>query len=133
MLARDWFVLFSGVFFTILFLQSGLDKVLNWKSELHFNKEHFSKTFLKPAVPLMFVVLTVMELSSGALSLAGLLLLLRNRDTLVLFCASCLCATTFLCLFFGQRIAKDYAGAQSLVSYFILSLFAVYISFPLTH
>jgi len=77
----------------------------------------------------MLVVLTLMELSSGLLSLVGVFMLFKTGETMVPFYASCLCATTFLCLFFGQRIAKDYGGAQSLVSYFIVALIGVYFSF----
>jgi uncharacterized membrane protein YphA (DoxX/SURF4 family) len=125
---NEWVIFFIGVFFTILFLQSGLDKLFNWKSELEFNKEHFSKTFLKTTVPFMMVVLTCLELSSGFLSVLGLITLVagNGRSALtVSFAANCLCATTFIALFLGQRIAKDYAGAQSLVSYFILAILGV--------
>lgn len=121
---------FIGVFFSILFLQSSLDKVFNWKSELEFNKEHFAKTFLKPTVPIMLAVLTFMEFSSGLLSITGVIMMLKTGETFIPCCANCLCATTFLALFFGQRIAKDYGGAQSLVSYFIVSLIGIYLSFP---
>lgn len=120
-------VLFVGAFFSILFIQSSLDKVFNWKSELAFNKEHFSKTFLKNTIPLMFMMLTALELVSGFSSLAGLIVYVINcghyRE--ISFIANCLCVITLLCLFFGQRIAKDYAGAQSLVSYIIVALFGV--------
>jgi len=128
----EWIILFIGIFFSILFIQSALDKIFNWKSELEFNKQHFSKTFLKPTVPLMLVVLTCMELLSGLLSATGLFsLFITNRhDTTLSFYASCLCATTFIALFFGQRISKDYGGAQSLLSYFIVALIGVYVSFP---
>ena len=123
-------LLFTGAFFSILFIQSSLDKVFNWKSELDFNKQHFANTFVKPVVPLMLAVLTLMEFSSGLLSATGLLMLWRTGETTVPLYASCLCASTFLCLFFGQRISKDYGGAQSLVSYFIVSLISIYLAFP---
>jgi len=77
----------------------------------------------------MLGVLTLMEFSSGLLSATGLCMLWKTGETIIPFYASCLCATTFLSLFFGQRIAKDYAGAQSLVSYFIVALIGVYFSF----
>lgn len=128
--AHIWVLFFTGAFFSILFIQSSLDKLFNWRSELSFNKEHFGKTFIKPLTPLMLAVLTAMEFSSGIVSLIGLGMLYRTGETIFPFYASCLCASTFLCLFFGQRIAKDYAGAQSLVSYFIVSLISVYLSFP---
>lgn len=123
-------LLFTGIFFAILFIQSGLDKMLNWKSELNFNRTHFSKTFLSPFALLMLLMLTFIELISGLLSAIGLFALLKSGETIVSFYASCLCTTTFIFLFLGQRIAKDYAGAQSLVSYFIVSLIGVYLSFP---
>ncbi len=122
-------LLFTGVFFSILFIQSSLDKLFNWKSELEFNKNHFEKSFLKSTVPLMFTVLTLMEFSSGLLSAAGVCMLLSTGEACVSFIAACLCGTTFLCLFFGQRVAKDYAGAQSLVSYFMVALIAIYMAF----
>lgn len=121
-------LLFTGLFFSILFLQSGIDKIRNRKAELEFNKKHFSKTFLSPVAFPMLIMLTAIELSSGLLSAAGIYWLLTGGGTIVSFYASCLCATTFICLFFGQRIAKDYGGAQSLVSYFIVSLIGIYLS-----
>ena len=127
---EGWIVLFIGAFFSILFIQSSLDKIVDWKSELELNKEHFSKTFLKPTVPLMLVILTIMELCSGLLSVAGIAMVLKADEISVSFYANLLCATTFLALFFGQRIAKDYAGAQSLVSYFIVSVIGIYFSYP---
>jgi len=123
-------IVFIGIFFSILFLQSSLDKVFNWKSEMEFNKQHFGKTFLKPFTPLMLIVLTLMEFSCGVLSIAGIYMLLRNGETIVSCYANSLCATTFIALFFGQRIAKDYGGAQSLVNYFTVSLIGIYLCFP---
>jgi hypothetical protein len=32
-----------------------------------------------------------------------------------------------MALFFGQRLAKDYPGAATLVPYFLLSLVAIYV------
>src|ERR1700733_6964606 len=98
MLREQFFIIFSGVFFSILFLQSSLDKVFNWKSELTFNREHFGKTLLKPIVPLIFSTLTLMEFSSGALSLVGVFSIVHNLNISVSFFASCLCASTLLCL-----------------------------------
>lgn len=122
---------FTGIFFSILFIQSSLDKIFNWKSELAFNKEHFSKTLLNPFTPLMFSILTLMELSSGMLSAISVIMICTSHAIIISFYAACLCACTFLCLFLGQRIAKDYGGAQSLVSYFIVSIIAIYFSISL--
>jgi uncharacterized membrane protein YphA (DoxX/SURF4 family) len=128
-MVKDVIAVFTGIFFSILFIQSALDKVFNWSSELAFNKEHFSKSFMKPLVGFMFPVLTLMELSSGILSVCGLVCILMGQSTRVAFYGSSLCALTLITLFFGQRVAKDYGGAQSLVSYFILSMIGVYCTF----
>jgi uncharacterized membrane protein YphA (DoxX/SURF4 family) len=127
MLVHDIAVVLVGAFFSILFIQSGLDKMFNWKDELEFNTMHFEKTFMKPFVPVILGVLTCMELGSGITSAAGLVMFFisRGHDGLVSFIASIMCAVTLLCLFFGQRIAKDYPGAQGLVSYFIVAIAGV--------
>jgi hypothetical protein len=36
-------------------------------------------------------------------------------------------AFSILALFFGQRMAKDYPGAATLVPYFLLALAAIYL------
>ena len=117
-----------GLFFSILFIQSGLDKLFNSSAELAFYKQHFSKTFLKPLVPVMYGVLTLLEISSGFISAVSVYMLLQNKNAEYAFYANCLCASALLCLFFGQRIAKDYGGAQSLVSYFIVALLGIYLT-----
>jgi len=100
---------------------------------LDFNKKHFEKTFLRGTIPIMLVTLTLMELSSGLLSAGGVFTMVCMKEPSISFYSNCLCSITFIALFFGQRIAKDYGGAQSLVSYFIVSLLAVYFSFPAQH
>ncbi|HXB13046.1 MAG TPA: DoxX family protein [Bacteroidia bacterium] len=128
-MVKDVIAVFTGIFFSILFIQSSLDKVFNWSSELAFNKEHFAKSFMKPFVGLMFPLLTLMELSSGMLSACGLVFIFTQQTTRIAFYGSSICALTLIALFFGQRVAKDYGGAQSLVSYFILSMVGVYCTF----
>jgi hypothetical protein len=39
-------------------------------------------------------------------------------------------AVAITALFFGQRMAKDYAGAAVLVPYFLLTLVAIYLLAP---
>jgi len=54
-------------------------------------------------------------------------LLLLLRDSTVAFCGAVISAVAIIALFFGQRIAKDYAGAAVLVPYFLLALLAIYL------
>ena len=43
---------FAALFVAILFIQSSLDKVFDWKGNVEFLTEHFSKTFLAGTVPM---------------------------------------------------------------------------------
>jgi hypothetical protein len=121
-------VLFSAVLISILFVQSGLDKVFDWKGNLEWLTGHFSKTFLSSMVPMMLATITVMELITGFLSLAGIIYFFVAGSTALIFYASVLGAASITALFFGQRIAKDYAGAAVLIPYFILLILMMYLS-----
>ncbi|MCI0572274.1 MAG: DoxX family protein [Myxococcaceae bacterium] len=121
-----WFVqLLCCLFFAILFLQSGLDKVLDWKGNLGWLTQHFAKSPLKGMVPLMLGVLTLLELAAGALSAAGGVALLTSGSALIGWWGAALAGLALLALFFGQRLAKDYAGAAGLVPYFLTVLAAL--------
>jgi uncharacterized membrane protein YphA (DoxX/SURF4 family) len=115
------------IFLIITFLQSGVDKVIDWKGNLSWLKEHFSKSPFKNTVPLSLAVLTVVEILAGLLCLAGVVqLLLHDTKSLALYgaLASCL---ALLMLFFGQRINKDYAGAQTIVIYLVPTVFLLFL------
>lgn len=116
-----------GLFFSILFLQSGLDKVVDFKGNSGYIKSVFEKTPLKNISLLLFITITILEVSSGAFSLAGsVYYYLKGSATLLTFGLQ-LSALSLLALFFGQRISKDYAGAASLVAYFLLAVFGLYV------
>jgi len=113
------------VFLAILFLQSGIDKIVDFKGNLAWLTGHFSKSPLAGQVAPMLAAITLTETAAGALAAAGaVMLVLDGSKTLGLHAAQ-LCALNIVMLFFGQRLAKDYAGAASLVPYFILSIGAV--------
>ncbi len=121
-------LVFTTLFVAILFLQSGLDKVFNFKGNLEFLSGHFGKTFLAPMVPMMLVTITIMETAAGVLAAAGLIYFLVTGMTSVIFYASIVGAASLTALFFGQRIAQDYPGAAVLVPYFILLIILMYLS-----
>jgi len=118
--------IFLALFFAILFLQSGLDKIIDWKGNLSWLKGHFSKTFLKNQVPLLLAVVTLTETASGVLSAVGVLEIIFSLKSNLAYYGAVLSALSILMLFFGQRIAKDYAGAATLVPYFLASLVAMF-------
>ena len=68
----------------------------------------------------------MLELAAGALCAVGCLLVLLRHDTAIAFYGVLLSALAMLALFFGQRIAKEYPGAASLVPYFTVALAGIY-------
>jgi len=129
-LTKNLPALFGALLFGILFIQSGLDKVFDWKGNLEWLTGHFSKTFLRGTVPPMLTTITVMELATGFLSVAGIVYFLLAGSTVLIFYASVLGAASIVALFFGQRVAKDYAGAAVLIPYFILLIILMYLTNP---
>jgi len=119
--------LLVSAFLAILFLQSGIDKIVDRQGNLSWLTGHFSKSLLAGMVPLLFGALTIIELAAGALSGIGLLALLFTHNPTIAFYGAIVSAIAILCLFFGQRIAKEYAGAAILVPYFLLALVAIYL------
>jgi len=114
----------------ILFIQSGLDKVFDWEGNLGWLNGHFSKTFLAPTVQMLLATITVMELVTGIVALAGIVYFLIAGSTAVIFWAGVLGALSITALFFGQRIAKDYPGAAVLVPYFLLLILLTLLTNP---
>ena len=110
------------IFVAILFIQSGLDKVFNYKAEQSFYRQHFAKTFLKSTVGLLMPIITISELAAGLFCGVGVLALLFTGRPELGFIGMLLAALSIIQLFFGQRVAKDFAGAASLVPYFLLTI-----------
>jgi diacylglycerol kinase len=111
----------------ILFLQSGLDKVIDRQSNRDYLDQHFAKSPLAGTVGPMFFVITILEISAGALSALGCVLLLLTHNPTIAFFGALIAAINLIALFFGQRVSKDYAGAASLVPYFLLAVTALFI------
>jgi diacylglycerol kinase len=116
-----------SAFLAILFLQSGIDKVVDRRGNLDFLKGHFAKSPLAGMVPLMVTAITILEIAAGTLSGIGCALIVLTRDSALAFYGAVVAAAGITALFFGQRLAKDYAGAAVLVPYFLLTLIAIYL------
>lgn len=129
-IAKNLPALFCALFVSILFLQSGLDKVFDWKGNLEWLNGHFSKTFLSKMVAPMLAAITILEIATGVLSAAAIIYFLVTGSLVLIFYAAVLGALSITSLFFGQRIAKDYPGAAVLVPYFILLLIMMYLTNP---
>ena len=118
---------FASAFLAILFLQSGIDKVVDRRGNLEWLKGHFAKSPLAGMVPLMVTAITILEITAGGLSAVGCALIILKRGSTLAFYGAAIAAMSIIALFFGQRMAKDYAGAATLVPYFLLALTALYL------
>jgi hypothetical protein len=114
------------VFLGMTFLQSSYDKIFYWKDNVEWLKEHFAETPLKKIVPLALFHVLILELISTVLCIVGAIELLLNSGRLFGYYGAVFSCITLIMLLVGQRIAKDYEGARSIVIYFIPALMAVY-------
>ena len=114
-----------SAFFAILFLQSGVDKIIDRRGNLEWLTSHFAKSPLAGIVGVLLSIITMMELAAGALSAVGCIMILLRHDSTVAFYGATLAALALLALFFGQRMAKDYPGAAALVPYFLVVIAAI--------
>lgn len=115
----------ASAFLAVLFLQSGLDKVLDWKGNREYVTGYFAKSPLKAFTLPMFVTLTLLEVLTGVVCAAGAVTVLLTKQAKVGFFGAVLSGVTILALFFGQRLAKDYAAAAGMVPYGLYSLLAI--------
>jgi len=117
----------ASAFLAILFLQSGIDKVIDRRGNFEWLKGHFAKSPLAGTVPALLICITILEIAAGVLSAIGCLLVILLKDSTIAFYGAVLSAAAITALFFGQRMAKEYAGAAVLVPYFLLTLLAIYL------
>src|SRR6476659_10702878 len=117
----------ASAFLAVLFLQSGIDKILDRRGNFEWLKGHFAKSPLAGTVPALLICITILEVAAGVLSAVGCVLIILLNDSTIAFYGAILSAAAITALFFGQRIAKEYAGAAVLVPYFLLTLVAIYL------
>lgn len=114
------------IFLALTFIQSAYEKLFYWQDNLEFLKEHFAKTRLKNWVSLALVHLVILELISGVLSVVGVIELMVNNGRTFGLYGAVFSSITLLMMLFGQRLAKDYDGARTIVIYLIPAIMAVY-------
>ena len=115
------------LFLIVTFLQSGLDKLLDWKGNLSFIKEHFKNSPLKNSVPLLLSIILVTEIIAAGCMIVGVYQIYSSEIKEVALLGVEISAITLIFLLIGQRLAKDYAGAMSLAVYFIITLWGVFL------
>ena len=90
-------------FLTITFLQSGIDKLLDWKGNLGWLTGHFSKTIFKGTVPVLLSVVLVLEMLSGILCGVGVFEFAVEGETMFGLYGATLSAITLLMLLLGSE------------------------------
>jgi len=115
------------LFLIVTFLQSGFDKLLDWKGNVSFITEHFKNSPLQNGVPFLLAIILIIEIIAGILMIVGIYQLATSGNSEMALYGVELSALTLIFLLIGQRLAKDYAGAMSLAVYFIITVFGVFL------
>ena len=123
-----WFGQFAvSAFFAIAFLQSAIDKWVDRKGNLSYFGSHFANSPLRSLVPAMFWAITLLETIAGVLTAIGAVVILFDGSTDLALWGLMFSILSLLCLFFGQRLAKDYGGSVVIATYFSAALLGIVI------
>lgn len=115
------------LFLIITFLQSSIDKVFDWNNNLSWLKGHFADTILKNLVTTLLIAILLAEMAAGTLCALGLYQIVILGKSSIAFYGAIMSCVSLLMLLFGQRMAKDYDGAKTIVVYFIPAIFLVFL------
>ena len=115
------------LFLIVTFMQSGIDKILDWKGNIEFIKSHFKNSPLRNNVPLLLAIILTIEIAAGIFMIIGTYRIYSSGLKEIALIGVELSAIALIFLLIGQRLAKDYAGAMTLAVYFIITLFGVFL------
>src|SRR5438045_9110704 len=93
---------FISAFLAILFLQSGIDKIVDRRGNLEWLSGHFAKSPLAGIVPALLICITILEVAAGLLSAVGCLLIILLKNSTVGLCGSVMSVSAITSLFFVQ-------------------------------
>ena len=117
--------LFVLAFFLIVFIQSGIDKIVDYKGNLAFLKGLFKAFFSPPLITLALISVTILEVISGVLCLIGIGDFILNDSSFIGLLGLITGSFALLILLFGQRVSKNYEGAKTIAIYFILAMIGI--------
>ena len=115
-------------FFTTVFVQSGLDKILDKKGNLNYLNSLLKPFFSSLLIRFAFYSVTTLELASGLFCLAGLVEYFFYSSSFFGLIGLVVGSLALLVLLFGQRVSKNYDGAKTLAVYFILAMAGIVLS-----
>lgn len=114
-----------SIYFSIVFYQSSIDKIIDKENNITFFNEHFKNTFIKNFIPMLLTSLGLFEFFVASLNTFGIFYSLIHSDLTFIFYGLLSCSVVLLMLLFGQRLAKDYVGAADITIYFILCIITI--------
>lgn len=115
------------LFVFITFLQSGLDKVTDWKGNISWLKDHFKDTAIRGMVPLSLLLVLVFEWLTTLATVLAFYEVWKGENNQWAVVSLVLAALTLMMLLLGQRLAKDYDGARTIVIYLMPVFFGLYL------
>ena len=117
--------LFVLAFFLIVFIQSSLDKILDYKGNLNFLNDLLKIHFSPPLIVFALISVTILEFISGILCLIGIIEFIFKDSNLIGLLGLIIGSIALLVLLFGQRVSKNYDGAKTIAVYFILAMIGI--------
>jgi|TARA_B110000444_G_scaffold3309_1_gene3066 uncharacterized membrane protein YphA (DoxX/SURF4 family) len=117
--------LFVLAFFLIVFIQSGVDKIFDYKGNLNFLNDLLKIYFSPSLIAFALISVTILELVSGILCLIGIVDFIFNDSSFIGFLGLIIGSIALLVLLFGQRVSKNYDGAKTIAIYFILAMIGI--------
>ena len=117
--------LFVLAFFLIVFIQSGVDKIVDYRGNLAFLKDLFKAFLSPPLITLALISVTILEVISGVLCLIGICDFILNDSSFIGLLGLITGSLALLILLFGQRVSKNYEGAKTIAIYFILAMIGI--------
>lgn len=118
LLQLELFYTLGLLIFAIVWLQSGVSKLIDFKGELAYFKQQFKSTWgIKHMVKESLLLITVLEIASGLIQIAAIFSLWASQNLILSYWAGLASLFTLFTLITGQRMAKDYAGAQGIMVY----------------
>ena len=125
MISEKIVFLFVLAFFFIVFIQSGVDKIFDYKGNLSFLNDLLKIYFSPLLIAFSLILVTIFELISGILCLIGIVDFIFNKSNLIGLIGLIIGSLALLILLFGQRVSKNYDGAKTITIYFILAMIGI--------
>ena len=122
-------LIFVLAFLSIVFIQSALDKIFNWKGNLEFTASTLTSKFPPRLVRFALLNVLLLEFAGGFGSLGGVVEIMVGSSLFMSKIGTITSSTALLILLLGQRISQNYVDAKTIVIYFIVCLLGLQMLF----